>query len=140
MNANKTKNNSHVLTILLIISALLLIALILYGNEFHKKNQPDAQQAISQKTQFSPEKTHKISRMQSPFKDVKHPSKEIISEQHEPKSLLNNQSDFKNTLKRQSQDLRNETSAQSIRPNDKRSLTLSEEEIMELENSGRMIY
>jgi len=139
MNTKKTNNKSQVLNISLIIAVLLLIALMLHGNSFHKKKQLASQPAVTQKI-ITTAKTNKPEPMQSPLKGVKHPLKEIISNQHEPKSILENKKEFKEALKRQSQDLRDETMSQSMRPSEKRSLSLTKEEIIELENNGRMIY
>jgi hypothetical protein len=138
MNTKKTNNKSQLLNISLIIAVLLLIALMLHGNSFHKKKQLASQQAVAQKI-VTPAKTNSPKPMQSPLEGVKHPLIEDVSSQHETKSILENKKEFKKALTRQSQDLRDEAMSESMRPSKKRSLTLSEEEIIELEKNGKMI-
>lgn len=147
------------LNIAIIAATLTLVALIFYGNRFHKTQPPPVtttvDKTITKKTRpsrnaietYTESKVinrglyHKAEQLDSPLASASHPPK-IAPSNHPPESVEtpDNPAALRKILTRQSSELRTETLSQGMHPNDKRPLALSEKEIEELEKKGSMIY
>jgi hypothetical protein len=151
--------SSTILNIAIVLSTLVLVALIFYGNRFHKTTPPPKTtnlQAVAKKTAPSSRHSiktytettvinrgayHKAQALKSPLADAVHPTQTAPS--NHPPATADTPDDpvaLKRILAHQSSDLRTETLSQGMHPNDKRALTLTEKEIEDLEKSGSMIY
>ncbi len=141
---NKYIKKSHALNLALFFAISALIALIVHGNRFHNKTNTPSQRTTEQDSQNK--KTHiaitrNSSHIKTPLEGVIHPPKENLNTKPSKQTDLSKSPIvLRKMLKKQSLDLRIETGAEDIRPSKKRSLTLTEKEILELENSGRMLY
>lgn len=147
MPNGNNNSKSELLNVALIVAIAMLIALVVYGTRFHNKSAANSTQNVPtplvQKSKTSPRFALKntipqpVPSFKSPLTDATHPPEDPSKM---PKGSLGNSKEFKRILKKQSQTLREEAAAESMRPEEKRSLTLSEKEIKQLEDSGRMIY
>jgi len=146
---------SQLLNVALILAVVILVGLIVYGNRFHNQPPPPPPTVAENVTDIinttqNSNKVAKITNQQvyhinkslvSPLTGAKHPQKPPTD--LKPLNLTGTpekDAEFKKIIMKQSADLRAESASQEMRPEDKRPLALSEEEIRELENSGRMIY
>ena len=147
MADDKKNNDSQFLNLVLIIAVALLVALVVYGTRFHNKSDLDTIEATSSVTTPPPTTTPRfathntipkpVPKFISPLTGATHPPDDPSKM---PQGSIGDTEAFKKIIKQQSKDLRAETASQSMRPNEKRALVLTEEEIQGLENSGRMIY
>jgi len=150
-----SNKRSMMLNAAIIASAAALVALIIYSNRFHKNTESEAvaqnaaaaathkkDDTIVRKVVAENHKTYqKAKPFVSPLEGVINPPKP----QEEPQNLdlggdIVKDSELKKALKRQTDDLRYELYSQNPHPNSKRALTLTKEEIKELEKSKRVIY
>jgi len=146
---------SQLLNVALILAVVILVGLVIYGNQFHNQPPPPPPTVAENvtgviKTTTNSNQVAKITNQQvyhinkslvSPLTGATHPPKPPT----DPKPLNltgtpEKDAEFKKIITRQSADLRAESASQGMRPEDKSSLALTEEEIRELENSDRMIY
>ncbi|MBT3192780.1 MAG: hypothetical protein HN341_09525 [Verrucomicrobia bacterium] len=133
----------------LIVGIIGLVALVIYGGHFHRRV---AERNAIGDSPLPPQKSHSVAdttvnpRALIKPAEAAHPnpppsSTPLVSEK--PRNVdgeLSDPSIHKRILDRQSQQLRSESAAEGLHPNDKRSLTLSEEEILKLEQDGDVIF
>lgn len=149
--AAKQENTSQTLNYALVIAVLLLVGLFVYGNHFRKQmdalNAPPEAPIAAQAQTGGDEATDEPKVTARTIDGAEHPPTPTplsIADNPDPSppgttGTLDDPKEVKRIVANQSRQLRAEAAAQGFRPEDKRALALTEEEIRELEQSGNII-
>jgi hypothetical protein len=148
----KQANTSQTLNYALVIAVLLLVVLVVYGHNFRKRmdelNAPEAPPSVAT-TPITGDNTATALTAGPTLEDAIHPPSEEppisiadFPEETPPgvTGALDDPIEVKRVIENQSRQLRAEAAAQGFRPEDKRALALSEEDIRQLERDGNIIY
>ena len=146
--AERQQDTSQALNYAIVIAVLLLVGLFVYGNHYRsqleKINAPEAPPVAAAP---APVSENEGSVGGPSVEDAIHPPTQVplsIADHPDPSppgttGTLDDPKEMRRVIANQSRQLRAETAAQGFRPEDRRALALTEEEIRELEKSGNII-
>ncbi len=149
--ATDKNTSSQSLNYAIVVALLLLIGLIVYGNHHRKQVQQSGSPVASLTEEQQGNTSAAVVSIESPDKtlaDAVHPPSETVMDltktvpgqvSQGATGALDDPKEVRRVIENQSRQLRAESAAQGFRPEDKRALALTEEEIRELEQSRNII-